>query len=129
MEYASLEEFSIIIVDNTISFFMMDDRIFFTLQGLYKYKPVGHRVVVDMGAVKYIANGADIMAPGITCADEDIKEEDEVWICDERNKKPLAIGIALRSGPEMLSNRNGKAVKNIHHVGDRLWNLISNLGV
>jgi PUA-domain protein len=129
VEHACIEEFNVIIVDKTVAFFTMNDRIFFTLHGLYRYKPDAYRVIIDMGAVKHIVNGADIMAPGIIDADRNIKEHDQVWVCDEKNKKPLAVGVALRSGSEMLSNRTGKAVRNIHHVGDRLWNITSHLNL
>ena len=77
-----------------------------------------------MGAVKFVTNGADIMAPGIVDADDTIAVDDSVWICDETHKKPLAVGIALKSGIEMVQQEKGKAVKMIHHVGDELWNLM-----
>lgn len=76
-------------------------------------------MVVDAGAVPFIANGADVMGPGIVYADPDIMAGDLVVILEERHKKPLAVGRALRSGQEMKGE--GKAVKSIHHVGDRLW--------
>ena len=63
------------------------------------------------------------MAPGIVDADPSILKDDYVWICDENNKKPLAIGIALMSGEQMKQSKEGKAIKNLHYVGDELWNL------
>ena len=39
------------------------------------------------------------------------------------HNKPLAIGISLITGPEMVENDEGKAIKSIHHVGDEIWNL------
>ena len=42
---------------------------------------------------------------------------------DETHNKPLAIGISLITGPEMVENDEGKAIKSIHHVGDEIWNL------
>ena len=76
-----------------------------------------------MGAVGFVTKGADIMAPGIIDADVNIQENDHVWICDEKHRKPLAVGIALMTGEEMKSKNTGKAIKNIHYVGDKLWNL------
>ena len=68
-------------------------------------------------------NGADVMSPGIVEADETIEKDDIVLIVDETHNKPLAIGISLITGPEMVENDEGKAIKSIHHVGDEIWNL------
>ena len=46
-----------------------------------------------------------------------------VIIVEETHNKPLAIGISLITGPEMVENSEGKAIKNIHYVGDAIWNL------
>jgi PUA domain protein len=61
------------------------------------------------------------MAPGITDADIGIQNDDLVWVCDERHKKPLAVGIAMMTGEEMKTKKPGKAIKILHYVGDRLW--------
>jgi len=122
VEIGNIDHFEIIIVDGEIDFILIEGRIFFTLNGLYKYKPKEYFVVVDMGAVGFITKGADIMAPGIIDADLNINKNDYVWICDETHHKPLAIGLALVTGEEMISNNKGKAIKNIHYVGDILWN-------
>jgi PUA domain protein len=123
VEEANFEDFKILIVDNEIDFFVEYSRIFFTLKGIEKYKPLSNKVVVDMGAIKFISNGADVMAPGIIDADKNIKVEDQVWVCDEKYNKPLAVGIALMDGATMVSSNSGKAVKTLHHVGDRLWKI------
>ncbi len=123
IETGNLEEFKVILVDNYIAFMMIDDDIVFTLRGLYKYKPKEYFVVVDMGAVGFVTKGADIMTPGIVDADERILKHDYVWICDENHGKPLAVGMALITGEEMKNKQGGKAIKNIHFVGDKLWNL------
>lgn len=81
------------------------------------------RVVIDMGAVPHIANGADVMGPGIVSADMEIKAGDTVTVLDERHGKPLAVGIALVPGTEMKTPK-GKVVKNIHHVGDEIWRFL-----
>ena len=125
VETGELDGIKIILVDNEPSFMFCEDGIVFTLHGLNKYKPKENFVVVDMGAIKFITNGADVMAPGIVDADKNINEDDQVWICDERHRKPLAVGIALMSGEKILSEKQGKAVKVIHYVGDRVWNLIA----
>jgi len=82
-----------------------------------------NRVIVDMGAIKYVTNGADIMRPGIVELDEDIPPESFVVIGDERHGKPLAIGISMYSGKDILEMDSGKVILNIHYVGDNIWNL------
>ena len=121
VEKGDFEEFILIFVDNIPCFVIFNDKIIFTLFGIYKYKPKEKFVVVDMGAVKFVTSGADVMSPGIVDADEGIVEGDQVWICDERNHKPLAVGIALINGEKMVKETTGKSVKIINFVGDKLW--------
>lgn len=80
------------------------------------------RVVVDMGAVPFVVKGADIMAPGIRMVSEGAKQGEVVLVVDERHSKGLAIGILIMGREEIFQVRKGKAVKNIHHVGDEIWN-------
>jgi PUA domain protein len=98
---------------------------FLTVQGLLIFKPERRFVTVDMGAVKFLANGADVMAPGVVDADPEIKEGMSVWVRDQKNLRPLLVGTALMDGATMVSSKGGKAVKTIHYVGDKLWNLTS----
>ncbi|MEM4258023.1 MAG: RNA-binding protein [Candidatus Thermoplasmatota archaeon] len=123
VETGFLDRYQVFLVDNSIDFFMVDTRIFFTVRGLMKYQPEVAWVVVDMGAVGFIVKGADIMVPGIVDVDSTIQEGEYVWVCDEQHHKPLAVGIALMSGEAMKLRTTGKAVKNIHYVGDDLWKL------
>lgn len=122
-ETGLLGDFQVFLVDNDIDFFMVNNTMFFTLRGIAKYQPAEGRVVVDMGAVVFVVKGADIMAPGIVDADSTIKEGDFVWVCDEKHHKPLAVGIALMTGEAMKKSKTGKAIRNIHYVGDELWML------
>jgi len=79
------------------------------------------KVIVDMGAVKFVVNGADIMRPGIVFIEEDIKKDDVIVVLDTENKKALAIGQALFDSKEMDSQTGGKVVKNLHYIGDDIW--------
>lgn len=97
-------------------------RLLLTVHGVMVLKPTKRWLVVDMGAVPYLANGADVMGPGIVDANPEIEKDDMVWVMDVKNKRPLCTGKALISGKEMLSKRSGKAVKTVHFVGDEIWN-------
>ena len=85
-----------------------------------------HQIVVDMGAVPYVCNGADIMAPGVRKITGEFKENDLLLIVDERYSKPLAVGIALFDSQSMKNVERGRIVKNIHYVSDKIWSLIKN---
>lgn len=80
------------------------------------------KITVDMGAVRFVANGADIMRPGIVAFDDGIEAGDVVVVVDQNFGKNLAVGLALAGSVEMKSMDMGKAVKNLHYVGDRIWN-------
>ena len=90
-------------------------------KGVFSLLP---KIVVDMGAVPHICGGADVMAPGVVRIDGNFSENDLLLIVDERYGKSLAIGVALFSLEAMKGLKHGKIVKNIHYVGDALWNFI-----
>lgn len=123
VEILETDLYDIILIDGKPLIMMIGDTPFPTLKGALEHGITSKYVVVDMGAVKFVAKGADIMSPGITDADSDIHEGDFVVVIDETHKKPLAIGKALISGEEMVENNEGKAIKAIHYIGDKLWNL------
>ena len=75
-----------------------------------------------MGAIPYVCKGADVMAPGILIIKDEFKEKDIILVIDERHGKPLAIGAALFGSEEMKNAKRGRTVKNLHYVGDKLWN-------
>jgi len=79
-------------------------------------------IIVDMGAVPYVTlNQADIMRPGITKIDADIKKGDIVRIADEKNNRTLAVGKAMFDAEEMEQKQKGKVVKNLHTINDHMW--------
>lgn len=99
------------------------ERILPSCRLLLEKRPERGYVTVDMGAIRFVNNGADVMAPGIVEADPEIRPGDLVWVRDERNKMPLAVGEAIVPGKDMPRGPKGKAVKSLHHVGDEVWNL------
>jgi len=44
-----------------------------------------------------------------------------VVIRDVEHGKALAIGASLVSSSDIKAIKKGKAVRNLHYVGDRLW--------
>ena len=111
----------IILVNGKQWFFYHEDRVIPTLKLVLEKQDILNKVTVDMGAVRFVTSGADIMRPGIVKIDEDIKKGDIVSIVDENNNKPLAVGEALFNAVEMKEMTSGKVIKNLHYVGDKLW--------
>jgi len=79
------------------------------------------KIVVDMGAIRHVANKADIMIPGITKIDPSIKKNDIVVIVDETHDRALAIGKAMYDADEMNKKDSGKVIKNLHTIQDSVW--------
>lgn len=102
---------------------LVDDEPVPTLRALMANKPERAWATVDMGAIPFLRNGADVMSPGITEADPAIAEGDLVWVRDEKHGMPLALGRALLGGAEMAAATKGKAIATLHYVGDDLWSL------
>jgi PUA domain protein len=79
------------------------------------------KIVIDMGAVPHVANGANIMRPGIHLIEGQFGEDDLVAICDEKYRKIIALGIAEQDAESMRSATKGRVIANVHYVGDALW--------
>jgi PUA domain protein len=124
IEYLEADPIPFILVDDEPTIVLIDDRPYPTLKYMINNDLTSvKKVVVDMGAVKFMANGADVMSPGITDASENIVKDDVVVIVDEDHNRPLAVGVSLIKADEMVNNDKGKAVKTIHFIGDDIWNL------
>ena len=78
-------------------------------------------VVVDMGAIRFVTNGADVMRPGITKIDPSIKKGDILQIVDETHNRALAVGKAMFNAKEMEAKSSGKVIKNLHTIKDSVW--------
>jgi len=111
----------VLLLNGTIVFFELEGKLFPTLRALLDGIVKIPQVVVDMGAVKYVANGADIMRPGIRSVQDGILEGSVVVIVDERYAKPLAVGISTMSSEGLRAASSGKVVISKHHIGDDLW--------
>jgi len=79
------------------------------------------KIVVDMGAVAHLANGAHVMRPGIREIRNDFTKGELLLIVDEKFGKNIALGLADVDSTLMKSANKGKVVMNVHYVGDELW--------
>lgn len=116
----------ILLINSKPLLFKIGENIFPTLifKEAFTLMP---KVVVDMGAVPHICNGADVMAPGIVYFEGEFRKGDLVFVVDEKHGKPIAIGEIVYNAEAVKKAKQGIVVKNIHFVGDKIWNLIKNL--
>jgi PUA domain protein len=82
------------------------------------------RITVNMGAVPYVCNGADVLAPGIVKVEGAFAVGDIMLVVDERHGKPLAVVSALVDSQTAKDMQRGKVAGNLHYVGDALWNML-----
>jgi PUA-domain protein len=86
------------------------------------------KAVVDMGAVRHVCNGADIMAPGIVRFEGEFSEGGLVLVIDVKYGKRLALGEAQFNSETARNTKKGIVVKNVHYVSDEVWNAVKSLG-
>lgn len=116
--------------DNNVSFYEVSDYVFILIDdkivpfvGSQKTLSLLPSVYVDMGAVKHILNGADVMRPGVVRFD-DWGGKDRIVVIREIEKlRGIAVGLTLVESEEMHLIKKGACVKNLTHVGDKYWNL------
>ena len=77
-------------------------------------------VKVDMGAIKFVCKGANVMRPGITKF-SDFESGEIVCVIEESQNKFLAVGKAEMSSKEAEGSRNGEVIKNMHYISDDFW--------
>ena len=85
------------------------------------------KVVVDMGAVRFVCNGADVMAPGIVRYEGSFVKGNVVVVVDVKHGKPLALGEILYSSEEVKNIKQGPIIKTKHYVSDKVWNFAKTL--
>ena len=77
-------------------------------------------VTVDMGAVKFMCKGANLMRPGIKKFTE-FEKDQIVCIVEESQHKFLAVGKSLVSSSELETMEKGEVINNMHYISDRFW--------
>jgi PUA domain protein len=82
-------------------------------------------IIVDMGAIPFVCNGADIMSPGIVRIEGEFGDDELVVVRDIEHGKALAVGKAMYSSEVVRDMDRGKAISNLHYVGDKIWDAIA----
>jgi PUA domain protein len=114
-----------ILVDSEPRFFISEKMIFPTLAAFLEMdvRTMPYHMTVDMGAVPFVVNGADVMRPGVKELDMSARKGDFVIITEQNHGRPLAVGILLYDASELMERGEGKVAKNLHFVGDKMWAL------
>ena len=115
------EKYVLYLIKGKPILFEISNRIFPTIHCVREHKMSLPKVIVDLGAIKYIVNGADVMAPGIVYFDKNIEIDTIVSIHEEKAESVLAIGVSLISAEEFKNRKSGKVIKNVHHLNDAIW--------
>src|SRR3989344_5527458 len=80
-DFVELVDDKIIMINKKPSFFYYEKKLVPTLH-ILQNKNILRKVVVDMGAVKFLISGADVMRPGLKEIDPLIKEGEFVLVVD-----------------------------------------------
>ena len=128
VELIQTEFAEIYLINGKPSLVKAEDNIFPTLV-FNEFLASSPKVVINMGAVPHVCNGANIMAPGITSFEGEFREGDFVLIVDEKHSKPIAIGEIIYDMDAAKKATHDIVVRNVHFVGDKIWNFIKKLEV
>ena len=124
VELAEIDSpFVLYLVDKKPLLIKTTEWAFPTVRGAIERPFPERTIVVDMGAVPYVAKGADVMRPGIVSVTPDVRKGSPAIVVEERHRKALAVVLALLDGRAICGEAKGKMAKTIHHVGDALWTL------
>jgi len=126
IETLRLNGTEIIYLDGRPSIVRIETALFPTLvfNELLKSLP---KVVVDMGAIPHVCNGADVMAPGVRRIEGDFASGAVVVVSEDKYGKFLAVGETTKDSEEMKKTKQGKVVLNRHYVGDDIWRLLNSV--
>jgi len=128
VELIQTEFAEIYLINNKPSLVKIGENIFPTLV-FNEFLASSPKVVINMGAVPHVCNGANIMAPGIIRFEGEFREGDFVLVVDEKHGKPIAVGEIIYDMDAAKNVTHGIVVRNVHFVGDKIWNFIKKLEV
>jgi PUA domain protein len=118
-ELIELEDAEILLLNGTPALIRFSDgKIIPHLQGLGRIT-VCPIVVVDKGAVEYVAKGADVMMPGVVKHSEFSKGDPVAVVSEEYIA--IAVGTALQDSGKIVKEGKGKIVKNLHRPNDNFF--------
>lgn len=120
----------LVIVHGRPLFFAQRDGPWFpTLRLLHQYPNMMIKLQSDLGAIKFVLQGANIMCPGLTSPGASmpaqVPAESPVAIYGEGKEHAMAVGMTKMSTEDMRSINKGIGVDNLHYLTDGLWHIAS----
>ena len=119
-------EGDIISCDGSPAFIKKDSDYVPVLAYLLRNAVFTKQIRIDMGGVKPISGGADVMVPGIVGVD-DVEVGDIATVVDENHGKPLSVVKVVMDKDDIQSSTNGVAAESIHNIGDDIWKFTKTL--
>ncbi|MHA2357504.1 MAG: DUF1947 domain-containing protein [Candidatus Heimdallarchaeaceae archaeon] len=123
IEEAKTDEGNFIVKNNRIWFFSYEKLTIPSIFCLRESEFKLPKITVDIGAIRFITNGADVMAPGIVYFEDEIKKNTVIAIHEEKADTIIAVGLALISSQEFDEVEKGKVIKTLHYLNDQIWKL------
>jgi PUA-domain protein len=126
LEVAEADFGEVLLINGKPTLFRTKDTIIPTLTAVEIISSLP-KAVVDMGAVRFVCNGADVMAPGIVRYEGNFAKGDAIVVVDVNHSKPLALGETMTSLEEAKATKQGPVIKSKHYVSDKIWNFIKTM--
>ena len=120
--------FNFLAVADQILFFQNgnDGQWLPTLRVLHQYPSMMPKMQVDVGAIKFILKGANVMSPGLISAggrfETGIKKGGFVQVTAENCVHACGIGC-MQMDSDSLPGSNGVAIESIHYLNDGLFKI------
>lgn len=105
-------------------FILQHDRYIPTVKCVHLIPDIAKKVVVDVGAIKYLINGADVMAPGLLHRTSDypaVQENEVVSVYGYGKTHALGVGVVQMDNQQVEQIKSGVAIKMLSHLGDKTY--------
>ena len=103
--------------------FVQTGEVFFPYLGSQATLALFPQAFVDEGAIKFLLNGADVMRPGMRKFDDWGPAGRMVVVREEKKGRAIAVGPSAVASEEARGMTKGGCIRNVHHLGDKYWNL------
>lgn len=115
-----------ILRNNMPIFIIVNNKYIPLVKTIHLLPDLLNKVIIDSGAIKYLINGADLMAPGLlhsTSTYPLVTVGEIVSVYGYGKKSALGVGVVLMDNVMVNEERNGVAVKMISCLGDKIYSL------
>ena len=121
LKFHHISDNEIIITGSGLTAIKINDKILPHLSEVKLLEKFPH-IIVDMGAIKFVCKGANVMKPGITKLST-FENGDIICVVEESNNKFLSVGIAKVSSGDAKNANSGIVVENLHYISDKYWEI------